>query len=256
MIGRHLWKLHAQPRREVYRRFGIPDLDTRQKWAAVWPVLRAADRADGVTLLDAGCGPGGWSLELAARFPHWRITGVDIDADAIERARRDAARLGLDNVAFEVADLFAFQPAEPVEVVLSIFSAHYGVEEERGPQLFDRMASWLRPGGSLVCFLPRPAAEAPFVTWLATPAWHDVLSEQETRDLLAGAGLRLQHLSGRIGRAGAVAKQLARAFGRGWRRVLWPVLYPLGWAMSAVDRPHRPVTASASVFWLAVAERP
>src|SRR5690625_937929 len=57
-------------------------------------------------VLDAGCGEAAVSLHLAA-LGH-KTVGLDASATAIELARVEAARLGLDNASFEVADISAF----------------------------------------------------------------------------------------------------------------------------------------------------
>src|SRR5215468_6486156 len=52
--------------------------------------------------LDAGCGTGFLSFELAARGH--RVTGVDFAPSMIAEARRKAAERGVSSVAFEEAD--------------------------------------------------------------------------------------------------------------------------------------------------------
>src|SRR5689334_16813671 len=51
-------------------------------------------------VVDVGCGPGEITCELARRFRDVRFVGVDHSAAGIERATRNAARLGLINVSF------------------------------------------------------------------------------------------------------------------------------------------------------------
>ena len=57
-------------------------------------------------VLDAGCGEAATALDLAERG--FTTVGLDQSATAIELARAEAARRGLTNASFEVADISAF----------------------------------------------------------------------------------------------------------------------------------------------------
>lgn len=59
----------------------------------------------GERVLDLFCGIGNFSLPLARQAA--AVTGVEGDRGLVERARDNAARAGLENVRFEVADLAA-----------------------------------------------------------------------------------------------------------------------------------------------------
>ena len=61
--------------------------------------------AQGIRVLDAGCGRGRVLLRLAELFPNSRFVGLDLSADAIAHATAAAAELGLTNVEFRAADL-------------------------------------------------------------------------------------------------------------------------------------------------------
>jgi tRNA1Val (adenine37-N6)-methyltransferase len=76
---------------------------TRGYRAATDPVLLAATVAarSGQSVLDLGCGAGTASLCLAARVPELLLTGLELQADYADLARRNAAR---NNVAFEVIE--------------------------------------------------------------------------------------------------------------------------------------------------------
>ena len=70
--------------------------------------------AEGIRMLDAGCGRGKILNRLAALYPRSRFVGLDLSADAIAYAREEAARGGRDNVEFVAADLTHFdETAEP-----------------------------------------------------------------------------------------------------------------------------------------------
>jgi release factor glutamine methyltransferase len=53
---------------------------------------------------DLGTGSGAVALALASERPQCRVTATDASAAALEVARRNAARLGIDNVAFVQGD--------------------------------------------------------------------------------------------------------------------------------------------------------
>lgn len=57
-------------------------------------------------VLDAGCGEAAVSMYLAERG--FTTVGLDLSPAGIELARQDAARRGLDNASFEVADISSF----------------------------------------------------------------------------------------------------------------------------------------------------
>src|SRR5262245_32005978 len=55
----------------------------------------------GMTCLDAGCGGGDVTLELARRVsPQGRAVGIDLDETKLALARQEAAEQGIANVEF------------------------------------------------------------------------------------------------------------------------------------------------------------
>ena len=56
----------------------------------------ACDAADGARVLEAGCGPGAALLAAATRRPAARFTGLERDPAALDLARRNIARNGLE----------------------------------------------------------------------------------------------------------------------------------------------------------------
>lgn len=70
--------------------------------------------AQGVRLLDLGCGRGRILVRLAALYSRSRFVGMDLSQDAIAYAREEAAKAGLTNTEFAAVDLSDFdQRAEP-----------------------------------------------------------------------------------------------------------------------------------------------
>lgn len=64
--------------------------------------------SQGIRVLDVGCGRGRILHRLAELYPASRFVGMDLSADAIAHAREAAARDGLENVQFIIADLSDF----------------------------------------------------------------------------------------------------------------------------------------------------
>jgi release factor glutamine methyltransferase len=67
---------------------------------------RFRDRTD-LSVLDIGTGSGCIALSIALERPDWRVTGVDLSADALSVAVENRRNLGADNVEFLQSDLFA-----------------------------------------------------------------------------------------------------------------------------------------------------
>lgn len=71
--------------------------------------------AEGIRMLDAGCGRGRILARLAELYPRSRFVGMDLSRDAIEHARAMAANSGLKNVEFIAADLSTFHTTAEIE---------------------------------------------------------------------------------------------------------------------------------------------
>lgn len=92
--------------------------DSVQAYPALLPLLRP-----GLDAIEVGCGAGWFSLSLALHH-RCRVRAIDFNPVVVERAR-EMARLLKQDVAFEVADLFTWQPASPAALVCSIGVLHH-----------------------------------------------------------------------------------------------------------------------------------
>ena len=93
--------------------------------------------------LDAGCGEGAEAIWLADRG--WAVTGADLSARALGEARARAAEAGVD-VDWVEADLSTWHPEARYDLVTT-FYAHPTI---RQLEFYDRIAAWVRPGGTLL----------------------------------------------------------------------------------------------------------
>lgn len=106
-----------------------------------------ADRAPLGTVLDVGCGTGVLSL-AAALLGAGRVTGVDIDEEAVEIARRNIVRNGLDPNTIT----FATTPIDDLETSADLVMANILLAEIRSlaPAIASRVTGRLVLSGSLV----------------------------------------------------------------------------------------------------------
>jgi len=102
----------------------------------------------GLTCLDAGCGGGDVTLELARRVGRGgHVVGVDLDETKLELARREAAELGLHNVEFRAGDVSGGDARPACDVVYARFLLTHLVDPARAVAAF---YDSLRPGGLLI----------------------------------------------------------------------------------------------------------
>ena len=99
-------------------------------------------RGDEVAL-DAGCGSGRVTAELAKRLPRGRVIAVDGSEAMVEKAKE---RLG-ENADYRVSDLVELKLEEPVDLVFSTATFHWIQDHDR---LFRQLRAVLKPGGRLV----------------------------------------------------------------------------------------------------------
>lgn len=69
--------------------------------------LALRDTSPSARIADLGTGSGAIALALASERPGWHITAVDISAEALEVARRNASKVGLQNVELLQGSWFA-----------------------------------------------------------------------------------------------------------------------------------------------------
>jgi SAM-dependent methyltransferase len=152
---------------------------------ATW-VTRLRERVPaGGSVLDLGCGCGvPLARDLAAAG--FAVTGVDLSAVQVERARRlvPAARF-LHADATQVS----FPPAS-FDAVVSLYALiHMPLDEQ--PPLLARIGRWLRPGGWLLATTGQHAWTGTEDHWLGgdTPMWWSHADAATYRSWIEQAGL-------------------------------------------------------------------
>src|SRR5205807_5280187 len=101
-------------------------------------------------VLDIGCGPGGWVLDVAFAYPEMNVVGIDISQTTIEYARAQAKVQLLDNVSFKVMD--ATRPLAFPDNSFDFINARFifaFMPTSAWPKLLQECIRLTRPGGTI-----------------------------------------------------------------------------------------------------------
>jgi len=100
-------------------------------------------------ILDLGAGFGLFSLYFAITGPGRSLTGVELNEKRVQWARDCAARLGIENVRYEVDDVREWECDRAFDAVYMLDLIHHLPSGEVSGFL-EKVKSLLRPGGILV----------------------------------------------------------------------------------------------------------
>jgi len=135
---------------------------------------------DGARVLELGCGTGADARRLAERF---RVTGVDVSAAQLARARQNVP--GAD---FVEADFTALElSAASFDAVVAVYAFNHVPRELLAP-LLGRIHAWLVPGGLLLASFGTSDTEAWVGEWLGTTMFFSSFPRETTSRLLDDAG--------------------------------------------------------------------
>jgi len=129
-----------------------PIMFDEARWAEVPAVVDAIERLvglePGAAVLDACCGPGRHSLELASRS--YSVTGIDITRAYLEAARESAAAWGA-GARFLRADIRDYRADRAFDLALNLYTSFgYFADPADDLAALSSLRAALKPGGALV----------------------------------------------------------------------------------------------------------
>ena len=122
------------------------DLYAETKYKMILAYLRGHSKLD---ILNAGCGSGELCL-LLAQQGH-RVLGIDPVPEYIELARHRAERTPNGECSYLVSSIEDFEADHPFDCVIATDVLEH-IEDDR--EAFERLASNVRPGGSIIITVP------------------------------------------------------------------------------------------------------
>jgi SAM-dependent methyltransferase len=143
--------------RTLYEQFPFPNTDYK---VPAWGFARyfAAQArhggrsllAEGVSVLDAGCGTAEFTRSLAASFSQSRFLGVDMTEASLEIARTRAREAGLTNAELQRGNLLELDLGRRFDVVICMGVLHHLADPARG---LARLREHLADDGYMVLWL-------------------------------------------------------------------------------------------------------
>ena len=145
-------ELSLDPGRSKFERMyanllGAPANGLRIRLRRVLPVTKGSFG----TILDAGCGSGVFSYELAKQHPEAQVTGIELEHDLVDRANQIAKSAGLTNCRFQQGDVTKLDFEEEFDLVVSVDNFEHVEDDIAAMRTLLRA---LRPGGRLVVHVP------------------------------------------------------------------------------------------------------
>jgi trans-aconitate 2-methyltransferase len=131
------------------------------------------------TVIDLGCGPGNLTATLADRWPDAQVIGIDSDNNMLQAASKEQR----PNLRFEHGDLATWQPAQPVDVIVSNAALQWTGGHL---SLLHRYVDVLRPGGAIALQVPGNFEDPHHLAIrqvMARPRWKQALGPLPERAL-------------------------------------------------------------------------
>lgn len=99
-----------------------------------------------VTILDAACGAGFWTLDMVNMYPNAKV--ISLDSFPSEDRRSKAYSIAANNIVYKHGDLTShlLLPDNYVDIIYQRDTASY-MPSERWPFLFNEYLRILKPGG-------------------------------------------------------------------------------------------------------------
>lgn len=138
----------------------------------------------GARVLELGCGAGTSDTHLLAE--RFRVTGVDISSEQLQRARTNVPK-----AEFVHADMTELElRAGSFDGVAAFYSFNHVPRDLLG-DLFSRIHGWLAPDGLFLTALGAGDMEGWTGEWLGTTMYFSGWSPETNRELLQKAGFEL-----------------------------------------------------------------
>jgi 2-polyprenyl-3-methyl-5-hydroxy-6-metoxy-1,4-benzoquinol methylase len=103
--------------------------------------------------LEIGCGPGKLTFLLSVKIKEGSIEAFDISPKSIELARKKVSH---PKVNFSVSNILEYVPRSKTFDMIFLFDVLEHIPEENHPEIFTKIASWMKDQSLLLVNIPNP----------------------------------------------------------------------------------------------------
>jgi release factor glutamine methyltransferase len=136
----------------------IPRPETAELVERINQQSAISNQQSAIRVLDVGTGSGCIAIALKKAHPEWQVTGIDISSEAIEVARENAARNGVE-VTFQVADIFSDEMTKYLNKWCMVNDQMVNIVVSNPPYITESEKSSMRP--NVLDFEPHTALFVP-----------------------------------------------------------------------------------------------
>ena len=240
-IGREL--IHDESLSKLERLYiwllGVPINGLRIRARRILPLIAKGYKH----ILDAGCGPGIFTFELARRLPGSRVVGIDVDSRLVEKNQRIVEKIKLRNCFFEMEDINTLSIEGRYDLIVCVDNLEHIEDDRKALKNFYRA---LQYGGDLLLHVPAYWRRWLFFRW---PVNFDVDShfrpgytQEEIQEKIELAGFKIQKICYTYGWIETVTNNISYLITRArmQNKILYAVVFPFLNILSFFGRNSKP----------------
>jgi len=139
---------------------GYANADLEDYRIRIWSkkVFELLSIKPGMKVLDAGCGAGKWSIELAKRGAI--VTGIDMSKEMIKLAKENAIEKGIHSISFYNQKIEHLDYWNYFDVVISVAVLQHITEDSKFSVAADQIIKAVKRGGHILTVDSAPLKEA------------------------------------------------------------------------------------------------
>ncbi|QFT88476.1 Trans-aconitate 2-methyltransferase [Bacillus sp. THAF10] len=118
---------------------------------AIPRVMKVMKQTKPKTVIDVGCGSGGYLLQLSQKFPKMKMMGIELNEEVAKEAMKNCKNQ--DQIEIICADVHRWSPSQKIDFVMLNNILHYISPDDR-EDLFKKISEWIPNNGVLSVVTP------------------------------------------------------------------------------------------------------